>query len=170
VLGPVVKEAIPAEEISWISWKPEALALLSARDDDDDDGGSVGIQTKHIKANKKGKVGGGKTFHNKVKLPAHSLTEDMDITVAVLNVVDGQQAGAGVDFLPSQQFLRDVQVTLSWAYLDVPPGSDPGIDFTPYYSEDGGSTWYELTNYSVDYQKQRIVIWVDHFTRFSWGI
>jgi hypothetical protein len=161
-----VSQGIPADEITWVSWKQGVVDQIKDRKL------LKGSQGKLIKANKGGKVGGGSTFHNKVKIPKNALADDTYISVEVLCVDDNdEQCGAGVDFLPSMQFLTDVEVTLSWEFLDLDDDEEADLDFLLYYSEDNGATWFPVgSNVEIDYKKKRLKFDVDHFTRFAWGL
>ncbi len=175
-------QGIPTDQISWINWNAEALEQLNSL-------ARKGHETKHIIADHGGHVGGGKTFDNKVDIPANALLEDTDVTVDVLCVENNQQCGAGVDFLPSMNFESNVEITLSFKYLNLDCDDDHeddednddddgddndggcNINFDLFFSQDGGNLWYPIGgNYEVDYHKQTISFWVDHFTRFAWGL
>ncbi|NOZ08789.1 MAG: hypothetical protein GXO91_07950 [FCB group bacterium] len=179
-------QGIPTDQINWIGWNAEAMEQFNTL-------ARKGHQTKHIRAERGGHVGGHKTFDNKVDIPANALLEDTDITVDVVCVEDNQQCGAGVDFLPSMNFESDVQITLSYKYLnqnhdedhhdddedgdedddndDEDDGDGSNFNFSLFFSQDGGNLWYPLEgNYEIDYDKQTISFWVDHFTRFAWGL
>ncbi len=173
------KQGTPSDQITWVSWKQDVVDQIKDRRLL-----KKGTKSKRIKAHKGGKVGGGDTFDNKVEIPAGALAEDTYITVDVIFVDGKKQTGAGVDFLPSMQFLKDVKVTLSWKFLDYDGDDDEDddkdddkdddsnddLDFIVYFSQDSGSTWFEVENPDIDYDKRTVSIYVDHFTRFAWGL
>jgi len=165
-----INKGIPAEEINWVSWKPIVKEQINGL-------AKKGRAGKRIKKSKGGTVGGNKTFDNTVKVPAGALRHNAYITVEVRNVdkehggfgkvsTSGTQCGAEVDFKPSMQFSSNVLVTLSWAYLDV----EDIPDFHVYYSEDGGETWFVVEDPDIDYENKTVSVWVDHFTRYAWGL
>ena len=165
-----INKGIPAEEINWVSWKPIVKEQINGL-------AKKGRAGKRIKKRKGGTVGGDKTFDNTVKIPAGALPYNTFIEVKVLDVgkkEDGlgkvstsdTQCGAEVEFKPSMQFSSDVLVTLSWAYLDV----EDIPDFYVYYSEDGGETWFVVEDPDIDYENKTVSVWVDHFTRYAWGL
>jgi len=163
-------QGIPASEMTWVSWNSEVKQKMKSLD-------KKGTQSKEIDDDG-GKIGGKKTFGNKVKIPENALDEDyleanfgddeIRITVKV-NCIDGKsQCGAGVDFLPSMKFQKDVKVTLSWEFLDWEEGEE--LDFLAYFSEDDGETWYEVDVAEINYKKKTLTVYVDHFTRFAWAL
>ncbi len=154
-------QGTPSDQITWVSWKQDVVDQIKDRKL------LKGTADKMIKADKGGKVGGGKTFDNMVEIPAGALAEDTRITVDVICHSKKDQCGAGVDFLPSQKFLKDVKVTLSWEFLDYDGGD---LTFYVYYSETDGAYWDEVENPEIDYKKRTVSIYVDHFTRFAWGL
>ena len=154
---------ISADQISWVSWKPEVMEAMNANSL-----AKTGIAGKTIKPNKGGTVGGKKTFDNKVKVFPGGVDSNTYIEVTVVCIDGKDQCGSGVDFLPSMQFLNDIKVTLSWEFIDV--DSLTVDDFEVYYSEDGGITWFGVPNPEIDYHKQTISVWTDHFTRYAWGL
>ena len=166
---PALTQGIPASEMTFVSWNREVKQKLTRLD-------KKGSQSRKIDEDG-GKVGGKKTFGNKVKIPEGALDEDYmeemfgddDVRITVkVNCVDGkEQCGAGVDFLPSMKFEKDVKVILSWEFLDWVEGEE--LDFLAYFSEDDGDTWYEVAVADVNYDKKTLSLYVDHFTRFAWA-
>ncbi|MCK4689894.1 MAG: hypothetical protein KAT41_06335 [Candidatus Marinimicrobia bacterium] len=157
--GLSINQGIPADQINWISWKPEVKEQIDAL-------AKSGLAGKMI-THSGGTVGGNITFGNTVEIPAGAVQSNTYITVEVLHV-DGNEYGAEVEFLPSMVFSSDVLVTLSWAYLDVENISDLNV----YYSEDGGETWFlvEDADIDIDYENKTLSVWVNHFTRYGWGL
>ncbi|MCH7659001.1 MAG: hypothetical protein IIB05_11875 [Bacteroidetes bacterium] len=157
----VAAQGLTSDQITWVSWKQEVVDQIK--------GGKLlrGTASKMITANNGGKVGGANTYDNMVEFPAGALEEDTYVTVDVRCVDGREQCGAGVDFLPSQEFLKDVKVTLSWEFIDYDGGE---LSFWVYYSGDDGGTWYGVENPEIDYENKTVAVWVDHFTRFSWGL
>ena len=152
-----ITQGIPADQINWISWKPEVKEQIDAL-------AKSGFTGKMI-TQSGGTVGGNMTFGNKVEIPAGAVPSNTYITVEVLCVEDDEQCGNGIEFLPSMQFLSDITITLSWAYLDIDDISGSDI----YFSENSGSTWFLTENIEFDYQNETISFYIDHFTRFAWG-
>ena len=163
-----INKGIPAEEINWVSWKPEVSDNISAKL-----GGpqalakkGLGWEEKIIKREKGGKVGGRSTFGNKVRIPKKAFPERkrlIRVEIACMDE-DGVPCGAEVDFLPNQTFDKDVKITLSWKYLDF--DGDPE-DLNVYWYKDG--TWVLVPDPEIDFRKKTVSVWVDHFTRFGWG-
>ena len=164
-----LKQGIPADQMQWVSWKPEVVKKLQRV-------AKSGTQSKTIDEDG-GKVGGKKTLGNKVIIPEDALNEDyleytfgdeeVRISVVVHCVDKRKQCGAGVDFLPSMQFDKKVKVVLSWEFLDYQGGD---LNFSAYYSQDSGDTWFEVEVAEVNYKKKTLTLYVDHFTRFAWAL
>ena len=181
-LNPVnqsINNGIPAEEINWVSWKPEVSDNISAKL-----GGpqalakkGLGWEEKIIKREKGGKVGGRSTFGNKVEIPKKAFPERkrlIRVEIACMDE-DGVPCGAEVDFLPNQTFDKDVKVTLSWKYLDF--DGDPEAlliywcDTTASFGKGEEDEWVlVLGPYTINYDNQTITFQIDHFTRYAWGL
>ena len=154
-------QGTPTDEITWVSWKQDVVDQIN------DLKLLKGSANKMIVADNGGTVGGANTYDNKVEIPAGALAENTIITVDLICVDGNEQCGAGIDFLPSMQFLTDVKVTLSWEFINYDGGD---LTFYVYYSQDDGGTWSEAVDVEIDYDKRTVSIYVDHFTRFSWGL
>ncbi|MFQ6674932.1 MAG: hypothetical protein ACE5LH_01160 [Fidelibacterota bacterium] len=158
--------------MKWVSWKPEVVQTLKGRDvltRGSQDGGEPGTDMELVTPGRGGTVGGDGTFGNTVTIPRHALKNAEEITVKVACVNGDDQCAAGVDFLPTMEFQSDVTITLSWSFVNT-GGGELGLDFKVYYSEDGGETWYEVSDVVVDHDEQTISVEVDHFTRFAWAL
>ena len=154
---------IPADEISWVSWKSdvsEQLKNVSLS--------KVGETGQTITVTAGGIVGGNITFGNTVEIPPGAVPANTFIEVQVVCVEDKEMCGSGVDFLPNMVFLTDVKITLSWESLDI--NSLNVGDFEAFYSEDEGITWHQVTNLEIDYDEMKVIIWQNHFTRYAWGL
>ena len=152
-----VSEGIPTDQINWVSWKPEVIQRIRALHK-----GSVGML---IIASEGGTVGGPETFDNAAYFPAGALVEDTYVTVDVLCVDGDQQCGAGVEYLPSGQFLKNVTVALSYGYLNY--SGDP-LDLDAYFSQDG-ATWFPVNGMVYDTTAETATFETDHFTLFGWA-
>lgn len=155
-----VSQGIPTDQIQWVSWKQEVVDQIKS--------GKLmrGTASKMISADNGGTIGGANTYDNKVEIPPGALEENSRITVDVLCLDGNEQCGAGIDFLPSQVFLKDVKVTLSWEFIGYDGGD---LNFWVYYSGDDGDTWFEVETPEIDYDKETVSVYVNHFTRFAWG-
>lgn len=152
-------EGIPGDQINWVSWEQEIVKKISAL-------AKQGTESKWIYPDVWGTVGGEKTFGNMVEFPPGAVAEEQYITVDVVCVDENEQCGAGVDFLPSQQFLLDVKVTLSWGYLDY--DGDPS-DLKIYWRDDDTELWILIPDPEIDLESKTSSFYIDHFTRFGWG-
>lgn len=154
---------ISADQITWVKWKPEVVEALKKNSL-----AKPGSHGRMVTTVAGGTVGGNMTFGNLVDVPSGAVPSNTFIEVEVI-CSDGQdQCGSGIDFLPNMQFLSDVDIVLSWEFLDI---DSLGIDdFHAYYSEDGGNTWFEVDNITIDHVNQTIILSEDHFTRYAWGL
>jgi hypothetical protein len=158
---PVESIGIHADDIQWIPAKPEVMEKLNAL-------AKIGKTGKMIIPENGGIVGGHMTLDNKVEIPPDAVKEKIYVTVEVLCIEGKQQTGMGVEFLPSMYFEKDVEVTLSWAFLDL--GDSEEFEFNIYFSDDGGYVWFLLeTEMIIDYDKKTVTFKTDHFSRYGWG-
>lgn len=155
--GLSINQGIPADQINWISWKPEVKEQIDVL-------AKSGLAGKMI-TQSGGTVGGNITFGNTVEIPAGAVPSNTYITVEVLHV-DGNECGAEVEFLPSMQFLLSVKITLSWEYLDF--DGDPE-DLKVYYLDEDTGEWILVLNPEISLENKTISVYVDHFTRYGWG-
>ena len=160
---PVESIGIHVDDIRWIPVKTEVLEKLNALS-------KIGTAGKMITPQNGGVVGGHITLDNKVEIPPYAVKEKTYVTVKVLCIEGKQQTGVGVEFLPSMTFEKDVEVTLSWAFLDLEDGEE--FKFNIYFSDDGGYVWFPLdkTKLFIDYDKKTVTFKTKHFTRYGWGI
>ncbi len=160
---PVKSIGIHVDDIQWIPVKAEVMEKLKAL-------AKTGKTGKMITPDVGGIVGGNMTFENKVELPPYAVDENTFVTVEVLCIEDKKQTSAGVEFLPSMTFEKDVTITLSWTFLDLE--NDVVPDFNIYFSEDGGYVWFPLeedTDMVIDYDEKTVTFITDHFSRYGWG-
>ncbi len=175
-----LKQAVPAEEITWANWSPDVLASLKDADQTTLEkknknawGKLKNTESKLISREKGGKVGSnGQTCNNYVEIPQYALIPaEETITVTVLEMADEKtQAAPGVDFLPNMEFDKNVIITLSWEFLDVDQNKPWNkLDLVIYFSEDGGTSWFPVDKYSVNNGQKTLSFEIDHFTRYAWG-
>ena len=169
--GMSLENGIPLDQITWAKWNPEVIAELEAELDGALPRRARGFESKKIRNHEGGTVGGRKTFGNVVEVPEYAFDENkLDISVRVLNMDRGGQSGAGVEFLPSRNYDADMNITLSWDFLDVEDDDWETLNLQPYYSEDLGSTWFPVEGFTVDPDAKTIYFNIDHFTRYGWGL
>jgi len=168
-----LQKGIPADQINWVEWNPEVTAALAEAED-----GALGkrhrrkgFAAKNVHDHDGGTVGGRKTFGNLVDIPVDAFEEHiLRISVRVLQFDRSGQTAAGVEFLPSRNYDADLSITLSWAFLDVEEDAWEDLNLQPYFSEDGGDTWFPVDNYDVDPDERTIIFAIDHFTQYGWGL
>ena len=181
--APIATNVVAAEEINWVSWKPEILENINSRDrvlfkkgkKNDVDAESLGFESKWIKADKGGNVGSKNlTLDNKVKITPDALREDAEVSVELVNDADNPNNGFGeVEFRVNEehyQFEKDVTITLSYKYLDLPDDFDP-TNLTIWWYEDNSENtgWVELEDLEFNTNKKIVKFKIDHFTRYGWA-
>ena len=168
-----LQKGIPTDQINWATWNPEVTAELAESQTADlaKRGGRKGYASKKIRRTDGGEIGGKKTFMNIVEVPALAFGEDrLKVSVRVLSFNGSGQTAAGVEFLPSRNYDADMRITLSWGFLDIEEDAWEDLNLQPYYSEDGGESWYPVDEYDVDFENRTIIFEIDHFTQYGWAL
>ena len=166
-----LENGTPLDQITWVNWNPEALAVFEAEQDNELARRARGYASKNILNHKGGSVGGRRTFGNRVVVPEYAFEEsNLEISVRVLNLNGSGQTAAGVEFLPSRHYSADMHITLSWGFLDVDDDDWESLNLQPYFTEDQGETWFAVESYSVDPDEMTINFAIGHFTQYAWGL
>lgn len=158
-------------DVKFAKWSPEVMdklrvSALNKDGDDNSDNSDAGTQTKKIKAKKGGKVGGKKTFGNKVKFPPYAFEDKKQkITVRATCMDNDNPCSAEIEFLPSQKFLKDVEITLSFEALGY-QGDPYALEI--YWLQEDGSGGI-ITDFTVNEKKGTVSFFIDHFTRYGWA-
>jgi len=173
----VASETKSIADVKFRTWSPAVMeklgpsALIKEIKDDGNTGfptrrGGKGTDTKNVTAKKGGKVGGVKTFGNMVKVPPGAIDEKKQkITVKATCMDKKNPCSAEIEFLPSQTFLKDVEITLSYRALGYE--GDP-YELEIYWLQEDG-TGGIVTKFTVDEEKGTVSFYVDHFTRYGWS-
>jgi len=146
------------------SWNPGYLETEYARIRNSSsyrvEDGPPGYAEKDVKPDHHAKVGGGKTLGNLVEIPAGAVNTETTITVQVVN-----PGFAAVDFGPSMQFNKSVDVTLSYKGTNVDP-----TKIKIYWWDPDANVWVMINDHpSIDRNKQTVSFPTDHFSRYAWG-
>ena len=168
-----LQKGIPTDQISWAEWNPEVTAALAEAQSGDlaKRAGRKGYASKKIRSDVGGQVGGSKTFMNMVEVPEDAFEENrLRISVRVLNFDASGQTAAGVEFLPSRNYDADMQITLSWGFLNIEGDAWEQLNLQPYFSENGGATWFPVDEYVVDPDAKTIKFRINHFTQYAWAL
>jgi len=158
---------VSAEEVQWIKWKPKVAQKIKA----DLAAGLAKNVVEKISRAEGGVVGGEQSYGISVTIPPYAFPEKERTIIAHIvcwgNGGDG--ANAGVDFLPSQTFDRDVKITVSFDNLTLP--EDVSLtDVDIYWFNEDTDLWELIPDPQVDFENQTVSVYIDHFTRFGWGI
>ena len=177
-----VTDAVPASEINWVSWKSDVLDKIASQNDalfkkhkkkEKGDVEWVGFEEKFIEADEGGKVGSKKsTLGNKVKIPKGALREDSYVSVDLKTDPDNPNKGFGeVEFRVNDghySFEKDVKITLTYKYLDLPEDFDP-TDLKIWWYDDVTDGWVPLEDLNFNIHKKIVKFKIDHFTRYGWA-
>ena len=179
--APVAALVVSADEINWVSWKPEVVEQVNSqrlslfkggKKGKNNDDGTFGSDSKWIEASKGGTVGSEKlTLGNKVRIVKDALREDEEVSVRLIFDDDELINGFGeFDFEVDNghySFEKDVKITLSYKYLDL-DGIDPA-DLSVWWVDDEGTGWVEIEDLELNEKRKTVSFWIDHFTRYGWA-
>jgi len=169
-LNPVnqsINHGIPGDQINWIQWKPEVANKIKAILDVPRTLAKVGYQEEVIYKKEGGTVGGDATFGCIVTIPPHAFPQS-ERTI-IVQVATSEEANAGVDFLPNQTFKKDVKITVSFEFLDISANTDL-TELNIYWLDEDTGLWVLVPNPEIDLENGAISVYVDHFTRYAWGL
>ncbi|MCK4447512.1 MAG: hypothetical protein KAW56_10580 [Candidatus Marinimicrobia bacterium] len=162
-----INQGVPGDQINWIQWKPEVANRIKTILDEPRALAKVGYQEKIIYKNEGGTVGGDTTFGCQVTIPPHAFPEH-ERTI-IVQVATSEEANAGVDFLPNQTFKKDVKITVSFEYLNINANADL-TELNIYWLDDSTGLWVLVPDPEIDLENGAISVYVDHFTRYGWGL
>ena len=184
--APITASVLSADEINWVSWKPEIVERIRAskhssllkgvRCDEDQD--TDGYDCRVIKRKEGGTVGNNKlTLGNKVKIPIKALQKNdkkAEISVELIfDDDDDDNYNGEVEFRVNDDhytFDKDVKITLSYKYLDLDDDFDPtGLKIWWYEDNEEEGEWISLENLEFNTNRKTVSFWVDHFTRYGWA-
>ncbi len=162
-----INQGIPGDQINWIQWKPEVANKIKAILDGPRTLAKVGYQEKMIYKKEGGTVGGDATFGCKVTVPPYAFREKN--RTIIVRVATSEEANAGVDFLPNQTFSKNVKITVSFEYLNINANADL-TELNIYWLDDDTGLWVLVPNPEIDLENGAISVYIDHFTRYQWGL
>lgn len=169
--GLSLENGIPLDQINWVGWNPEVTSELESELDNALGRRSWGYASEKIQNQDGGRVGGYRTFGNIVDVPEFAFEESkLTISVRVLHMNRSGQTAAGVEFLPSRHYDADMQITLSYGFLDIDDDEWEDLNLQPYFSEDGGDNWFPVDDYQVNPDDETITFGIDHFTQYGWAL
>ena len=178
-------QGIAAEDITWIPWKAEYLSKvlterqrkeiqdelsLSAQDPEralEKRGGwpTWGYACENIKRSQGGTVGDYFwTLGNMVDIPSHAFPEGSRWISVFVAYLYGQP---GVEFGPDGSFDKDVRVTLSFDCLNYNGNPE---DLNVYWLDESTRLWVLVPNPEIDWNSKTVSVYVNHFTRYQWGL
>ena len=166
-LSPDFSEEVGINEcdINFLEWNSDAAVKINS--DLNGKFGKIHKDVQTIYSETGGVVGGDNTFGCRVYVPAGAFAEDSRIIKAKVTAENGNIAG--VDFLPSQTFDKDVTITLPFEYLNIDENSDLD-NLKGFWFNEETQLWIEVPYASVDKEAKEVSIKINHFTRFGWGM
>eukprot|EP01156_Anaeramoeba_ignava_P019373 Anaeramoba_ignava/a95764_3.p1 GENE.a95764_3~~a95764_3.p1 ORF type:complete len:122 (+),score=9.97 a95764_3:1-366(+) len=103
----------------------------------------------------------------KLIVPAYAFPEDERLIIA--SMTHRQGGFAGIEFLPSQQFDKNVTIQIPLSTVKLKKGVEAD-DIRAFWYNEETHKWVEIPNITIDEANQVISTEIDHFTRFGWGI
>jgi len=177
-----VEKGLSAEEINWIPWKAESREHVLSQEQKleiqsqimaAETGEAVrvlerklfpGCEFEIVKRSKGATVGSWWTLNNQVEVPAEAFPEDLRIVGVFAAYLYGLP---GVEFWPDQEFDKNVRVTLSWDCLEF--DGDPN-DLKVYWLDESTGLWVLVPDPEVNAEQKTVSVYVNHFTRYQWGL
>ena len=176
------EKGLSADEITWIPWKAESQRsvlsqqqkleiqsqILAAETEQ-----TVGVLQKRlilgnefeiVKRSKGATIGSWWTLYNQVEVPAEAFPEKSRVVGVFAAYLYGLP---GVEFWPDQAFDKDVRVTLSWDCLEF--DGDPS-DLNVYWLDESTGLWVLVPDPEVNVDQKTVSVYVNHFTRYQWGL
>ncbi len=159
--------SVSVEEVQWIQWEPTVAQKIKT---ELATGLAKNVVEKIYRA-EGGVIGGEDTYGISVTVPPYAFPEDKRTIIA--HIVSwgngGEGANAGVDFLPSQSFDKNVKITVSFTNQTLPENTSLEDVNIYWFNEDTG-LWEFIPDPQVDLENQSVSVYINHFTRFGWGI
>ena len=106
----------------------------------------------------------GETYRRPDLFPGKAFPEDRRIVGVFAAYLYGLP---GVEFWPDQEFDKNVRVTLSWDCLEF--DGDPN-DLKVYWLDESTGLWVLVPDPEVDAEQKTVSVYVNHFTRYQWGL
>jgi len=160
----VTAETKSLSNVKFAKWSTETMAKLRApalfKGDE------PGSDTDKISSKKGGEVGGEETFDNTVYFEPYSFDDKKQkITVRATCMDNDNPCAAEIEFLPSQEFNKDVLITLSYEALGYT--GDP-YELEIYWLQEDGSGGV-IEEFTINEEDGTVSFWIDHFTRYGWA-
>jgi len=153
-----ITDGTPTADIQWVPAQADFIDQVNAL-------GKRAFDGSIITPRWGGVVGGWRTFNNKAVFPPNAVDRRTWVTVGV--IIDNNNVE--VEFLPSGSFNEYIEVTLSYAHLDI--SGDIESYLKVYFSQDDGNHWNLVDSpLTFNYRNKTVTFLTDHFTRYSWGI
>ncbi|MCG8570174.1 MAG: hypothetical protein MJB14_08545, partial [Spirochaetes bacterium] len=109
----------------------------------------------------------------KLEIPAGAVTEEVEISIEKLSEVEDLNTGmnnvtgvtSGYRFLPSMEFLKDIQISLPYAKDQITNGFELA-NLSTYYFNEQSFMWERVEKISMDEKAGLITSKTNHFTDF----
>lgn len=169
-LGAAVEESFHAESVNWVAWRPD-IANRIKTSVESNTLSKVGYEEKVITSAEGGVVGGDATFGCFVEVPAGAFSESERTIIAKVacSEVGDEEDAAGIDFLPNQTFSKDVKISVSFEYLNITETADVS-KINAYWFNEETELWVKVPEKDIDLENKVVSVYIDHFTRYGWGL
>ena len=176
------EKGLSADEINWIPWKAESQKRVLSQEQKLEIQSQVmaveteqsvrvlqkkllpGCEFENVKRSEGATIGSWWTLYNQVEVPAEAFPEQRRIVGVFAAYLYGLP---GVEFWPDQEFDKDVRVTLSWDCLEF--DGDPS-DLNVYWLDEATGLWVLVPDPEVNVAQRTVSVYVNHFTRYQWGL
>lgn len=153
------QNGIATEDIHFVQWNSDAISIVQGL-------GKTNISEK-IFTQKGGELATGAMLGCKLIVPEYAFDEEERLIQA--SVTSEGNNFAGIEFLPSQQFNKNVKILLPLSAIKIENDADID-DIRAFWYNEETQLWIEISDVVVDKTNQVVYTEIDHFTRFGWGI
>lgn len=152
------KTGIPASEIQFVKWNAEVTANLQNL--------NKTIVSSKVFTQAGGQLATEAMYGCQLVVPANAFDEDERLIQA--NVTVENEDVAGIEFLPSQQFTKNVSIILPFSAIKIEEGNDV-TELRAFWFDEESQLWVEIPAVNIDLENETATAEIDHFTRFGWG-
>jgi hypothetical protein len=149
-------QGIPTAEIQFIQWKAEISKDMNTL--------NKTTVSEKVFTQAGGVLATEAMYGCQLIVPANAFPEEERLIQAEMT---GENDFAGINFLPSQQFTKNVTIALPLSAVTI-DDADPE-DIRAFWYDETAQLWVEIEDVQVDDAAQVVKAEIDHFTRFGWG-
>ena len=150
-------QGIPASEIRFLEWSPNVIENMKSL--------NKTVVSEKVFTQAGGELATSDMFGCKLTIPANAFNDTERLIQAHILSDDGNLAS--IDFLPSQQFTKNVSIVLPFSALKIE--DDEVSKLRAFWFNEETNLWVEIPEVDIDEANQQATAKIDHFTRFGWG-